>query len=416
MKSLLVSFCLFFTLAGAAQSLQQISTTMDKKNRWVDSLFKRIGDKRIVALGEDTHGTAEFYELRELITSRLIKEKGFNTMILENPHEDMMALQQGLQTEKLDTLMRKHLFSIYQTKQMKSFLQWFKKYARKHKGLKLAGCDDSYRELLPNELIKAIAVYNNEELNNMAKDYLRRQTLSMDEYYAGSTEKRLDEMSFGVQTYRRLHTLDSLCQLQPTHYKQVKELLFHAKTGYVFYERYAKKIPVSRDQVMGERINFYAADPAAKIIVWAHNGHVAKYAWLADELGLMGATVLKAYPDDYVSIGISSSEGNYSYMKGRFINNDHDFTDSLFTATLKPVPAGSWNDLLAKQEKEKFFLDFSKSTGAAHQQLDQPKQLKVLGYGKESEGAKDYYQVSLPKMVDVLLYYRKTSQTTPLFN
>lgn len=337
-------------------------------------------------------------------------------MILENPHEDMMALQQGLQTQKLDTLMRKHLFPIYQSKQMKSFLQWFKKYSRKHKNIKLAGCDDSYRELLPNELIKAIAVYNNEELNAMAKDYLRRQTISMEEYYAGSTEKKLDEMSFGVQTYRRLDKLDSLCQLQPALYKQVKELIFHAKTGYVFYERYAKKIPVSRDQVMGERINFYAADPNAKIIVWAHNGHVAKYAWLADELGLMGATVLKAYPNDYLSIGLSSSEGSYSYMKGRFINNDHDFTDSLFTATLKPVPVASWNNVLAKQDKEKFFLDFSKLDDSVRKQYDQPKQMKVLGYGKENEGAKDYYPISLPRMFDVLLYYRKTSQTTPLFN
>ena len=48
-----------------------------------DPLMELIGDARFVLLGEQTHGTHEFYRERARITQRLIEEKGFNTVVLE---------------------------------------------------------------------------------------------------------------------------------------------------------------------------------------------------------------------------------------------------------------------------------------------------------------------------------------------
>ena len=44
----------------------------------LDGLLKRIGDSRLVLLGEASHGTAEFYDMRARITRELIEKKGFN--------------------------------------------------------------------------------------------------------------------------------------------------------------------------------------------------------------------------------------------------------------------------------------------------------------------------------------------------
>jgi hypothetical protein len=41
----------------------------------IDPLMKRIGDARIVMLGEATHGTSEYYTWRSYITQRLIQKK-----------------------------------------------------------------------------------------------------------------------------------------------------------------------------------------------------------------------------------------------------------------------------------------------------------------------------------------------------
>lgn len=419
----IILFILITINANSRQLLpiEKCKTAINLRNdRYIDSLMAIIGNKRIVALGEDTHGTAEFYALRDAITQRLIKEKGFNMVILENPHEDMIAMQGALHSESIDTLMRRHLFSIYQTKQMQSFLRWFKKYSRTHTSVRLAGCDDSYHELLPRELIKAAARYGNENLNNLCEEFLYRQTLSIKEFYTRFPKLKPDtlpkQMQFGLGTWRLLNKIDSICIAQKMQDPTLNELLFHAKTNYVYYDRFFKKEAVSRDEIMGNRINYYAADPNAKIVVWAHSGHIAKYAWLFDELGLMGATVQKKFPADYMAIGISGGQGSYSYMKNRFINDDHNFTDSLFKGILYASKTGSWNELLMNNTTSNFFLDFSRLTMAEQNEFNKQRPLKLLGYGKEEDKGKAYYDISLVRLFDVLIFLKDTHQTTALFN
>ena len=45
--------------------------------------MERIGSARIVLLGEATHGTFEFYRMRERITRELIVKKGFRFIAIE---------------------------------------------------------------------------------------------------------------------------------------------------------------------------------------------------------------------------------------------------------------------------------------------------------------------------------------------
>ena len=49
----------------------------------LDAVVERLGDARVVCLGEASHGTHEFYRLRARITRRLIEEKGFTVVAVE---------------------------------------------------------------------------------------------------------------------------------------------------------------------------------------------------------------------------------------------------------------------------------------------------------------------------------------------
>jgi protein-L-isoaspartate O-methyltransferase len=49
----------------------------------LNPLMQRIGSARIVLLGEATHGTSEFYQMRERITRDLILKKGFRFVAIE---------------------------------------------------------------------------------------------------------------------------------------------------------------------------------------------------------------------------------------------------------------------------------------------------------------------------------------------
>lgn len=53
-----------------------------------DPLLGAIGDARFVLLGEATHGTHEFYRERARISERLVRERGFRSVIIEGDWPD----------------------------------------------------------------------------------------------------------------------------------------------------------------------------------------------------------------------------------------------------------------------------------------------------------------------------------------
>ena len=54
----------------------------------LEPLLERIGNARIVLIGEASHGTSEFYRMRARITQRLIEERGFNFVAAEADSPD----------------------------------------------------------------------------------------------------------------------------------------------------------------------------------------------------------------------------------------------------------------------------------------------------------------------------------------
>ena len=53
-----------------------------------DELIERIGSRRVVLIGEASHGTHEFYRERARVTRRLIDELGFTAVAVEGDWPD----------------------------------------------------------------------------------------------------------------------------------------------------------------------------------------------------------------------------------------------------------------------------------------------------------------------------------------
>jgi protein-L-isoaspartate(D-aspartate) O-methyltransferase len=60
-----------------AEPIEDIDTSS------IEALIERIGDARVVLLGEATHGTSEFYRMRARITKELIQRRGFDFVAVE---------------------------------------------------------------------------------------------------------------------------------------------------------------------------------------------------------------------------------------------------------------------------------------------------------------------------------------------
>jgi erythromycin esterase-like protein len=54
----------------------------------LDVLIERVGDARLVLIGEASHGTSEFYVWRALLSQRLIQEKDFSFVAVEGDWPD----------------------------------------------------------------------------------------------------------------------------------------------------------------------------------------------------------------------------------------------------------------------------------------------------------------------------------------
>jgi erythromycin esterase-like protein len=62
----------------------------------LDPLLERVGDSRIVAIGEASHGTHEYYSWRAALTRRLIEERGFGFVAVEGDWPDCYRVNRSV--------------------------------------------------------------------------------------------------------------------------------------------------------------------------------------------------------------------------------------------------------------------------------------------------------------------------------
>lgn len=389
--------------AGLDQASTPIDlTTKNALSSSLNELIESLAEKRIVAIGESTHGTSEFYQLREMITKRLIEEKGFNLVVLESPYDDIEILNTGLSERPLDSLMKKHLLSIYQTQETKSFLQWYRDNRFAY-NTKFKGSDDSFwvfNQLLTDN----IGVVDDKELSQ-----LLAKLKSNNAKAAKANGKK--ELKLNVAIYNNIISIEKRLESIGTLTEPLKEILFNAKSTFINYINLSNKKPYkSRDELMAERISYLAKDENNKIIVWAHNAHISKEVIVDNEIGLMGRDLEEEFGDDYHSIGLATLKGTYSFIAERLINGDHDYSETLNQSNIQSIKIPLWENSFATYGSN-FLLDFS----ILKKELNTDEILgatRLIGYGQEKKT--DIYWLHLIKAFDSLIFIKQTSATKPL--
>lgn len=396
-----------FSSEELISALSKSSVPMDLSNqetqmRSLDGLIHKIGDKRIVAIGESTHGTSEFYQLREMITKRLIKEKGFNLVVLESPYDAIEILNLGLESESLDSLMGKHLFSIYQTEEMKSFLKWYKEN-RSNYNMEFKGSDDSYWVYI-DLLNTQIQPIGDPELNQL----LDKLNASIENRFSDDLKNKIKE---GKSVYDNILAIENHLKLTGQMTEILEEMIHNGKTSYINYIQLANGQPIrSRDEVMAERISYLANHGNKKIIVWAHNAHISNEVITNKEIGLMGYFLDKEFEEDYFAIGLMTLNGTYSYMEKKLINGEHDYSEKLKAESLLQSEDELW-EIKLSEVGHSLIVD----TELLSKELNSDAvigPIKLIGYGKEEKT--DIYYIPIAKHYDCLIFVENTKATVHL--
>jgi protein-L-isoaspartate(D-aspartate) O-methyltransferase len=97
------------------------------------ALLDRIGNCRVVLLGEATHGTSEFYRMRARITRELVEKKGFNFVAVEADWPDAAQIDRYVRHRPSTSGMRETTFSRFPTwmwrnREVAGFVEWLREH------------------------------------------------------------------------------------------------------------------------------------------------------------------------------------------------------------------------------------------------------------------------------------------------
>jgi len=157
----------------------------------------------------------------------------------------------------------------------------------------------------------------------------------------------------------------------------------------------------TRDQSMAENVEWIAdQNPGAKIILWAHNGHIAYTA----QHRSMGGYLHKKFGKQLVNFGFSFNEGSFQAVeKGKSL---HDFS-------VGPAPDDSLDHALASAGIPLFALDLRQlpPQGPVAQWFAEPRSARSIGavYGGGQPPEWSIATLRWPEVFDVILFVEKTT-------
>jgi erythromycin esterase-like protein len=154
-----------------------------------------------------------------------------------------------------------------------------------------------------------------------------------------------------------------------------------------------------RDRCMAENIAWILEqNPRAKIVLWAHNGHVAKRQFA------MGKYLDKRFGEEHLAIAFATSNGKY-----RAIKRGTGLTDNV----LQAPPMGSVEDIFSRAGIPVFGLDLRKVEVGSRASGWLAKPTAFRGIGAMAMD-RQFFPQNLHQMYDAVIYIEETTASRSL--
>ena len=390
-------------------------------------LLERIGDARIVLLGEASHGTSEFYRMRERISRELIVKKGFRFIAIEGDWPDAARVDHYVRHLEYPasewTAFARFPTWMWRNNEVRDFVDWLREHnaATKHEARVAFHGLDLYSLYVS---IRSVLHYLDEVDPHAAKVARQR--------YGCLTPWQGDPATYGhaalTGAYRTCepHVVQALRDLLE------KRLSYAAHDGERFFdavqnarlitnaERYYRIMYYGsraswnlRDEHMFTTLKnllaFYGTN--SKAIVWAHNSHVGNSA--ATEMAARGEHNIghlcrQEFGDGAYLVGFGTNSGTVAAAS--------DWDGPMEIKTVQPALPNSYERLAHATGHGRFMLGMhvrADLTGA--QGLGKPHLERAIGviYRPETERASHYFQAILPRQFDEYIWFDDTRAVTP---
>jgi erythromycin esterase-like protein len=399
------------------------------------ALLERIGEARLVLLGEASHGTHEFYRERAEITKRLIAEKAFTAVAVEADWPDAYRVNRyvrgvGAEESAVDALAGFKRFPTWMWRNVDvlDFVEWLRAHNDAIGGN--AGPSGFYGLDLYSlhASIAAVLAY----LDKVDPEAAQRARYR----YACFEHLGEDPQSYG---YAASFDLGASCEDEV-----ISELVdlrrraaeYAARDGrvaadeYVYAEQNARLVKNAeeyyrtmfhgrisswnlRDRHMAETLEAlvsYLESQVShpKVVVWAHNSHLgdarATQMGEAGELNL-GQLVRQRYGRDALLIGFTTYQGTVTAAS--------TWGGPAEYKRVRPALPDSYEALFHELGLPRFLLVLGNDALRA---LRQPRLERAIGviYLPETERISHYFEAQLADQFDAVLHFDTTRAVEPL--
>jgi erythromycin esterase len=311
-------------------------------------LDKFIGNSKVVALGEVTHGSSEIYKMKDRLVRYLVQNKGFDIFALEAAMPEAHEISQYTIHSQGDpkALLKGMHFWVWQTEEMLTLVNWMKAYNDTHsEKIQYTGFDIQFYEgALKN--IEKFSAYElpAKDITELSELLLAVKTRTAKEKSGHTIVSRKQRERISVILSNAKKTSNKISDE-----KQRSWLL--QNIGII--EQYLDKRYTNRDKFMAENVSWINNQyPDTKIIVSAHNRHINDRG---DELGSYLSKELK---DNYTTFG-------FGFYQGTFTGLDNSLKkESLNSPQIAQIAGeGTLEYLLNSLDIPIFILDLKKIKG-----------------------------------------------------
>ena len=400
-----------------------------------DRIVELAGDAQFVLIGEASHGTHEFYDVRARLTRRLIDEKGFRVVALEADWPDMLRAHRYVRGIGEDTSASAALGGFTRFPQwmwrntvMLQFVEWLREWnsrlANERSQVGLFGMDLYSLHASIDAVLGYLAKTDPEAAARARRRYACFEHFGDDpQLYGYAAAKGVAETCEQAVVEQLIELRRKYDETEPNAGAREAEELFYAEQNARLVrnaERYYRSMFRGRasswnlrDSHMAETLNALVTrldGDRTKAIVWAHNSHLGDArATEMSERGEhnVGQLVRERVGGDSILIGFSTYSGTVTAAR--------DWGEQAERRNVRPGLPGSYEELFHQVELPAFWLNLREQNRATNL-LKKARLQRAIGviYAPATERWSHYFQSRLPEQFDVMIHLDETTAIQPL--
>jgi erythromycin esterase len=372
-------------------------------------LQQMIGDAQIVAMGEATHGTREFFQLKHRILELLVEKMGFTLFAIEGNWPESLAVNDYVLNgtgDPADGLAGMYFWT-WDTQEVLDMIRWMRRYNQDPahlKKLKFLGFDMQTARVAVSNVEQYLQKVDPDEAKVAARILEPLSDVLNEREYSKRPITLRRQTAIGIKL-----VLDAFNEKKASYTKASSEQEWILAQHNLVIVRQAERVHSSgklgrlriRDASMAQNIKWILDNepPGSKIMVWAHNGHVSTEGFPG--AGSMGMYLRSLYGSRMVVCGLSFNRGSFQAV-GR--NRLQEFT-------VGPALPDSLDAALAATGLPLFAVDLrnAPTTGLVAEWLDSPHPARTIGALYNDSFPEMFYVNVPPHGYDVIFFVNETS-------